>query len=381
MFTKIKNIHYKELLLYGFYISYIFLVSLAGLIDFLIHNYMDATLEFSSVLLTMGIFYNYSKSKNHELAAIALFWIASFLVFLFLIHNEFDIGVIFTVILPLVAFLLLSVKRILFHVGIYYLLLILIFIYGYTMYDTHSLLYEPKRMNAYVIANLFVIAFGIFYHLAIEQSYRELEIANRQKTFLLKEIHHRVKNNLNIISSILGIQKLESHSPEVHTLIDQNRLRLESMAMAHEILYRCDDLVNIDFGVYIEKLTQHILKVESRDEKIELKLEITALSLSIEKMIQFGMIINELITNSLKYAFVECEGVISIRLIKEKKGYIFSYADNGQGFHDEKMRKGFGSSLIEIAVEQLNGVLSIKNENGVTYTIILKGLIDENINC
>ncbi|MBA1421533.1 MAG: sensor histidine kinase [Epsilonproteobacteria bacterium] len=218
---------------------------------------------------------------------------------MFVIHNNFDISIIFTLLIPIVAFILLPTKKMIVHVGIYFVLLAGIFIYGYSIYETHSLLYSMQNMSAYVIALLFVIAFGTFYHIAIERSYKELEYANYQKTFLLKEIHHRVKNNLNLIASILGIQGLESSSSEIHELIEQNKLRLESIALAHEMLYKQDNLANIDLKSYIEKLTAHILKTNEGTENIKVHIEMISLKLPIENMIQFGIMINELMINSI----------------------------------------------------------------------------------
>ncbi|MBU1668597.1 sensor histidine kinase [bacterium] len=360
--------------------SYIVLTTIATVVDFWINNHLDALVDCISVVIASLAFWYYLRTKKHELASILLFWIASGVILLFIVKNEFDIGIIFTLLIPMVAFILLSTKKVIIHVGIYFVLLGFIFAYGYVVFDTHPLLYEVKHMSAYIIAMLFVIAFGIFYHIAIEQSYQELELANRQKTFLLKEIHHRVKNNLNIIASILGLQKLESPSEEVHALIDQNRLRLESIAMAHEILYRCDNLAHIDFKTYIEKLSAHILRTESHGAGICMEIDISPLELSIEKMIQFGLMVNEMMTNSIKYAFPNNEGTIRISLKKENDVYRFIYADNGKGLEEPLAQHGFGQSLIEMSVEQLDGVLLIENRNGLQYTIVLKGLDDEDIN-
>ncbi len=382
MLKKIKNIYYKELFLYGFYLSFIVITTIAMIVDALIGNSKDAFIDSIAVIIASLFLYFYLiKQKELQLASIALFWITSAVVFLFVIENEFDISIIFTLLIPLVGSILFSTKKALFHIGIYFALLALIFSYGYALFDEHPLLHEAKHMSAYIIAMLFVIAFGVVYHIAIERSYHELEMANRQKTFLIKEIHHRVKNNLNIIASILGIQKLESNSKEVHELIDQNRLRLESMAMAHEILYQYDSLTNIDFKTYIEKLSKHILNTESHGEGITLNINIAPLLLTIEKMIQFGMLLNELMTNSIKYAFPNQKGQISILLIKKENGYLFVYEDNGIGIKEKKIPQGFGSSLIEMTIEQLDGELLIESGNGLRYTILLKGLKDEDTYC
>ena len=369
----IKNTHYKDLFLYGFYGSYIVITSLATVIDFFMHNYFDAVVDFISVIIASATFYYYLHTKNREWASIMLFWIASSVIFLFVLNSHFDISIIFTLLIPMVAFILLSKEKILWHVSIYFILLVGIFIYGYNTHEMHSLLYDAKNMSAYIIALLFVISFGIFYHIAIEQSYHELEHANSQKTFLLKEIHHRVKNNLNLISSILGIQKLESKSIEVHTLIEQNQLRLESIAMAHEMLYAQEDLENIDFKAYVTKLTQHILKTDSKSDDIQLAVDMIPYKMPIDSMIQYGIIINELIVNSLKHAFDNNKGNIIITLEHKEGMCLFTYKDNGKGFDNKKIQKGFGLNLIEMAVIQLDAHMEIVGHNGLIYEIRFKG--------
>ena len=369
MQSKIQNIHYKDLFLYGFYGSYIVITSLATIIDFLIPNYFDAIIDLISVLITAIAFKYYLRHRNRELASIILFWIASIVIFMFVVHNNFDISIIFTLLIPMVAFILLPTKKMILNVGIYFLILAGIFVYGYSIYEIHSLLYSVQNMSAYVIALLFVIAFGTFYHIAIERSYQELEYANHQKTFLLKEIHHRVKNNLNLIASILGIQGMESNSPEVHELIEQNKLRLESIALAHEMLYKQDDLANIDFKSYVEKLTEHILRTNEGTEKIKLYIEMIALKLPIESMIQFGIMINELMINSIKYAFDARGGTITITLEREQEKLLFCFRDNGKGFDPKTMQKGFGMNLIEMTVSQLEAQMDSHYEYGLAFNI------------
>ena len=369
MQSKIQNIHYKDLFLYGFYGSYIVITSLATIIDFLIPNYFDAIIDLISVLITAIAFKYYLRHRNRELASIILFWIASIVIFMFVVHNNFDISIIFTLLIPMVAFILLPTKKMILNVGIFFLILAGIFVYGYSIYEIHSLLYSVQNMSAYVIALLFVIAFGTFYHIAIERSYQELEYANHQKTFLLKEIHHRVKNNLNLIASILGIQGMESNSPEVHELIEQNKLRLESIALAHEMLYKQDDLANIDFKSYVEKLTEHILRTNEGTEKIKLYIEMIALKLPIESMIQFGIMINELMINSIKYAFDARGGIITITLEREQEKLLFCFRDNGKGFDPKTMQKGFGMNLIEMTVSQLEAQMDSHYEYGLAFNI------------
>ena len=373
MLKKIKDIHYKDLFLYGFYGSYIVITSLATVIDFFIGSYFDAIVDIISVIITVGAFIYYLKTRDREIASIMLFWIASTVIFMFVTHNNFDISIIFTLLIPMVAFILLPMQKMILHVGIYFAILAGIFAYGYSIYETHTLLYSIQNMSAYVIALLFVIAFGTFYHIAIERSYCELEDANKQKTFLLQEIHHRVKNNLNLIASILGIQRLESSSEEVHELIDQNKLRLESIAMAHEMLYMQDNLAHIDFKDYVLKLTEHILKINDETDNIKINIEMIPLSLPIESMIQFGIMINELMINSIKYAFNGNGGLITLRLEQADDRFIFYYKDSGKGLDISSQHKGFGTHLIEMSVLQLEAKMTVENGNGLEYMIRFKG--------
>jgi len=301
-----------------------------------------------------------------------LLWSVAFIIFSHVLINDFEKDIVYSLMLPMTAPILLSRKKLIFHGGIYLLITLVVVVYGFI---THQFS-DPRSISGFVILSGFVLLFGTTYHLTIEASYKKLEESNKQKDFLLKEIHHRVKNNLNIVASILGLEKFESNIDEVHKLINQNKLRIESIAMVHEILYESSDLENINFKTYVKKLTTHILNTESHDENIKLNLNIIKLSLSIEDMMQFGIVINELMTNSIKYAFPKKTGIISITLVQEEHCYKFTYQDNGIGLQNTK--QGFGSSLIEMSVQQLDGELTIIHQNGLSHEICFKGAKNEN---
>jgi two-component sensor histidine kinase len=141
--------------------------------------------------------------------------------------------------------------------------------------------------------------------------------------------------------------------------------------MVHEILYKSDDLENINFKAYISKLSEHILSTKSNHETVQISLDIVPLALSIEKMIQFGIIINELMTNSLKYAFPNNKGTISIILEKHEYFYKLIYLDDGMGM--QKHTIGFGQNLIKMSVKQLKATLTVIQEHGLKYEITFKG--------
>ncbi len=373
MFKNFAKIHYKERFLYGLYITFLTLTSIAAVVDFSISNYKDAVIDALSVLIVGYMFWYYTKYRNYNLASSFLFVFTSFIIFIFVFTNGFDIGVIFTLLVPMVAFILLPTKKVITHVGIYFATLILIFAYGYITYESHPLLHNPKYMSAYIIAAGFVLAFGIFYHITIEKFYLELESANRQKTLLLQEIHHRVKNNLNIISAILGLQKFDSNIAEVHNLVDQNRLRLESMALIHEAIYKCEEIDNIEFKRYIKRVIEHILKAKNGyNNRVDIKLDIEPIKLGFETIIQLGMIINELVTNSIKYAFSDTKSTISLSLVESQGEFLLSYSDNGSDQID--LVAGFGSMLIQMCAEQINATVDIDFSSGLKYELRFKSL-------
>ena len=368
MLQNLKTMHHQELFLYGFFISYGLGTAIATILAFLLNQPLNMIVTLFATFITLLTYLHYLKHHDYHFSALALLWNASIVVFAHVLLNHYSIDIAFTLLVPMAASLLLSKKSLLFHGSVYLLILIALFIYGFMAYPEHPFLHNPNLMASYFMLTFFVLAFGATYHYAIASSYERLEKANKQKAFLLKEIHHRVKNNLNIVASILGLEKFESDTKEVHKLINQNKLRIESIAMIHEILYKSDDLENIDFKTYISKLTNHILATESTAEIIDIQLDIVELKLNIEAMIQFGIIINELVTNSIKHAFEGNKGIITIVLQKHETHYKLIYHDNGVGLRKTKF--GFGQNLIKISAQQLDATLDITSNDGLTYTLI-----------
>ena len=371
MLQNFKNLQYKEFFLYIFFFTYIIGTPLISIVSLVLENYVSASITIFAFLFGLFMLYQYFKHKNVEKISIMLLWSMSLIIFSHIFIN-FKNDIVYILLLPMTAPILLSRKKLLFHGSIYLFITVSIIIYGFM---THQFT-DPRSISSFTILAAFVLLFGTTYHVAIEESYRKLEESNKQKAFLLKEIHHRVKNNLNIVASILGLEKFESDIAEVHKLINQNKLRIESIAMVHEILYESSDLESIDFKTYVSKLSTHILNTESQNKPIELNLNIIKFSLSIEDMMQFGIIINELMTNSIKYAFPKTKGTISISLIQEEHCYKLIYKDNGIGLQNTK--QGFGSSLIEMSIQQIDGELSIINHNGLSHEICFKGEKNEN---
>jgi PAS domain S-box-containing protein len=203
---------------------------------------------------------------------------------------------------------------------------------------------------------------------ADDQRRRSLE----EKEVLLREVHHRVKNNLNIISSLLNLQSSVIHTPEQAMAAFQNsRDRIMAMALVHEELYRSQDYARVDMGEYLEKLTRQILQAHNSRGDIRVSAEAAGIVLSVSTSIPCGLILNELITNAFKHAFPKGgPGEIRIRFRAADDGYLeLSVADNGVGLsekHEGQSRGSLGLTLVRLLAKQLDGSMEISSDNG-TY--------------
>ncbi|MBN2894762.1 MAG: sensor histidine kinase [Campylobacterales bacterium] len=367
MQTWLKQFHYKELFLIGFYLSFITITSIAAFIDLMIANDFDLWLDLLFVAVGVGFLWYFLQSRNHKIAARAIYWTASAIVFLFVYHNAFNMSIMFTLLLPVVAFILMPPREILINMSLYYAVLAALFVQGFYRYEGHPFLHDDRALASYFIASLFVLAFGIFYNYAIEESHRKLEKANREKEILLKEIHHRIKNNLNIISSILGLQKLETNHPDIDRIIDQNRLRIESISLAHETLYRSGNLEAVDFGTYVRQLAEQALVAAGKEKEVTLKFHSDDATFELEKTIRLGIIINELLTNSIKYACQNGTCSVAMALTCKDESCILHYSDSGDTHALPVCDDTLGLSLVKLTLEQLHGTLFMHDPKPYHY--------------
>ncbi|PKH50239.1 hypothetical protein CXF68_05785 [Tenacibaculum sp. Bg11-29] len=235
----------------------------------------------------------------------------------------------------------------------------------------------------YAILFLFVFLISIIIFIVksrndrikIEEKKKEIEIIAKQKTVLLKEIHHRVKNNLQLISGLLYLQSVKHKNKEVTEMINESQKHINSIALVHEMLYKDDTLSLVSMEKYFNELGSRLLQVSSI-EAIEFKLNVNNVSLPVDYATTLGLIVNELITNSLKYAFTAKEGTITLSLYEiSNNEFLFTYADNGKGYEvdDEKSaNKTLGRRLIKMLAEEIEADLIIKNENGLAYNFNFK---------
>jgi two-component sensor histidine kinase len=204
-----------------------------------------------------------------------------------------------------------------------------------------------------------------------------LQEANNQNEYLLREIHHRVKNNLQIINSLLSLQSRKAQDPQVLDALNQSRSRLNAIALVHNKLYRQQNLERLDMQTYIEQLADHLLGIYHEEEKaISIVVKANKLQFPIDTAIPLGLMITELITNSLQYALEDqTDGAIWITIQSKEEGHFeLVYSDNGEerflATYEEDMH--LSATLIQLLAQQLEG--AVKNVRGpsVGYLIQFK---------
>ena len=201
--------------------------------------------------------------------------------------------------------------------------------------------------------------------------------ALREKEVLLKEIHHRVKNNLQIVYSLLALQANGIADHDVRSLFDESRNRIGSMALIHEKLYRSNDLSHVDFSHYLQELTQNIAGTYLRPE-IKVIVAAEPIFLDINSGIPCGLIVNELVSNSFKYAFPAGKtGQITVKMTCTEEGrYLLSVADDGIGFPeniDFCKTTSLGLQLVTVLAGQLQGEISLSTAAGTRFSISFPG--------
>jgi len=208
--------------------------------------------------------------------------------------------------------------------------------------------------------------------LAEEQIQKSL----REKEILLKEIHHRVKNNLQIIMSLLNLQNSRISNDEIKNLFSQCTTRIKAMALIHEMLYNSKELSSIDLKDYASALANELKEIyNAATGSPELRFSMTSVLLNIDKAIPCGLIINELVSNSFKYAFPEKldrNGIIDISLVENEHFVELVVSDNGIGlpaYIDINNCESLGLSLVIKLAKQLRGTLEIIRDSGTAFKI------------
>jgi PAS domain S-box-containing protein len=206
----------------------------------------------------------------------------------------------------------------------------------------------------------------------------QIIVSLNEKELLLKEIHHRVKNNLQVISSLLNLQLRYAKSEQALEPLRESQNRVKTMALIHEKLYRSKDLASIDFDGYIQDLASYLFGSYSNSGGVRLKINVDRIRLGVDVAVPCGLAINELVSNSLKHAFPACEegSEICIDLYRTTDGnLLLTVSDNGIGFPknlDFKNTESLGLQLVNTLVDQLEGTIELDKSAGTAFKITFR---------
>lgn len=244
---------------------------------------------------------------------------------------------------------------------------------------------QQTRLYAYLAIAGLVIAGLVGFFLYKNQEKNKLLTKQKFKleenveeiNLLLKEVHHRVKNNLQVVTSLLNIQQRSITDQKAQEAIQESKNRIESMGLIHRSFYQNKNLGEINSQEYIQNLVNHIFSSYSTDhEKIELDIKVADIYLDMDTLVPLGLIINEMVSNALKHAFAQKEaGKLTISLDKQEDQYKLEISDNGSGLEDIaelEQSRSFGLKMIKAFVKKLDGTLKLLQTEGTTFQIEFK---------
>lgn len=204
----------------------------------------------------------------------------------------------------------------------------------------------------------------------LQDSYDQIKQSNLEKETLLREIHHRVKNNLQIVSSLLNLSARNINNIEAENVFKDCQNRIKSMAVIHEQLYGKGNLSKIDAPKYVREICTQLIHSYNAKDSVEIAYNLEQLNFNVETSVPFGLIINEAIVNSLKHAFDNKKGMINIELSKSNDTIKLQVRDNGKGFDVKQNHETIGLELIDTLTEQMEGQLILSSSPNGTSLII-----------
>lgn len=238
-----------------------------------------------------------------------------------------------------------------------------------------------SRKNQQLLFLLIALVLAVLLAAAYFFSYRSkkqhtvaLERKNSQIETLIRELHHRVKNNLQVVSGLLSLQSSRLEDDAARQAMEEGRTRVDAMAMIHQKLYMDNNLAAVNIKEYLENLSQSLANSFGYSlQHVQTSVQLPQPSLDVDRAIPIGLIVNELVTNAFKHAFTHttADPHIKVSLEERKEGGMeLTIADNGKGLTGAAdSSRSFGMKLVRTLVEQLNGTLQQKHDNGTVYSI------------
>jgi len=366
---------HKEIMLTGLYLSSIVLFLVLGIVAGWMGYQSTFWIKLSITVLNVVLLYGYIRSGNTRLYAIFLILIVELDSAFVMLNQQFsNFVMIYPFFIIFGFFFFFKLRTAVWMTMVHLLYWLLISAYGHYAFPDDPTFQVVSLANI-IVSSFIATVFAYLYHISTEITYKALEHANRQKEILLKEIHHRIKNNLNKISSMIGLQIMSienGKTEDTEEVLRKSKLRIESMAMVHDALYRTNDLEKINFEKYISNLTQLVNQTYGKDIPVEV--HSNNIYLSLEIMMKIGLIINELLTNSIKHATTNSkdEPVLLITLNNDQNNFILTYHQQSKQSVDmDTLEKSntLGMRLIRLTIKEMGGEMKISNGNGLKFVI------------
>ncbi|MEX1001675.1 MAG: sensor histidine kinase [Crocinitomicaceae bacterium] len=241
-------------------------------------------------------------------------------------------------------------------------------VYGFTLVT--YVIFKYLDLSRYV-TDKFIVA-----NAELQETNQLVQQRNEEKTVMLKEIHHRVKNNLQVITSLLRLQSLESNNQGSEDMFNEAIRRVAAMSLIHEKMYQTDDLRELNFEDYLTSLSNDLISSYAITKDIKLTVTAPPIDLANRHFVPFALLCNELISNSLKHAFEkQNKGNIQVKISElSVDKFEMRYCDNGD-WKPPKKKNSFGMELIDTLTEQLNGSVQLSiDQRGTCYTFTLENL-------
>lgn len=368
----------------------------SGLNNFYLGDSFSAILIESLVLVCLVGFY-LNKLHYHRFSISFLFTTVSLAIFYFDSYSGILSGTYlyhFPLILA-IAFIFdmrEDKKAMFFHFALIITFLTINVVTNYDLFRS-DFLTDEKRSQMFMFNLIFsASAVGFFVYLMIQNNLKEsyqyiLRIEERkqsekaikdaltEKNLLIAELHHRVKNNLAIISGLFSLTLNNNLHDDAKNVLLESRNRVRSMALIHNRLYKSDSLTDVNFEEYIQELISEITSsYPVISNSIKVNTNINNVTLNVNAAIPCGLILNELLTNCYKHAFKEKkDGDILVSFTKEKESFIMTVKDNGSGLpNDYNKKQSLGVTVIEALTEQLDGKSRFTSDNGTCFELVFK---------
>lgn len=409
-FTKDLSYLYYVLYIFGILIHHIFYIGIAN-VYLIPHSWMETIIGYASIIVGIPAFLLalFTKTfiraeqypKFNKILNIYLF-VFPFLILLFILTDQFNVYRNIPSVIMLILLITLTIyagfKK---NKQAYFIIFgwVLFFVAGLLMYLSSAGILNVFDQFPYIVELALVIEATVLsialahrirqlqfekenaqhkllllrenekerLELQVTEKTKNLATALDEKELLLKELNHRVKNNMQTIVSLIRLQLDKIQEPELREVLITIQNRINSMSHLHELLYKENDISEINAYHYFERLVSEIK--QSYDHDINIHFDIQT-DLKIEHAIYCGLIVNELVTNTYKYAYNENVGDIHIQLIKQEDLYYLNVDDNGKGYDQSSIQDSLGLILVKtLAKKQLRGEITINSNNGVHVAI------------